>query len=126
MLGYWEGRDESIIKDVNTQMHQLKFFYDEPIYVILMDYLGPPTWTPLSKMKDINKDLLYTTIKSLVYDSGIYNPIDLVGYTGDHIFYNEKTEQFKIIDYGLFKDVKETDVKDALVDTMWQSIMLSP
>jgi hypothetical protein len=118
MLEYWDGE-----KDVNTKILKLLVYNDEPIYIIIMDYLDPSAWIPLSKIKDINKDLLYTTVKSLVYKKGIHNPIDLVGYTGVHIFYNKKTNKFKIIDYGFFTDVKKTDNKDKLVETMWQSII---
>jgi hypothetical protein len=102
--------------DVNEKMQKLS------VYIIVMDYLDMPDWTPLSKVKNINSKSIFTLLQNLVYQKSIYNIIDLVGYTGDHIFYNKKTNTYKIIDYGAFMEVKKTDDKEKLVETMWENI----
>uniref|UniRef100_A0A6C0EK96 Uncharacterized protein n=1 Tax=viral metagenome TaxID=1070528 RepID=A0A6C0EK96_9ZZZZ len=87
-----------------------------------MDYLDIPDWIPLSKVTEIDSKSIYALLHDLVYNKGIYNTLDLVGYTGDHIFYNTDLKSYKIIDYGAFMEVKKTDDKDKLIETMWENI----
>ena len=117
MLEYWEGS-----ADVNSKIQELSVYNNEPVYIIVMDYLDIPDWIPLSKVTEIDSKSIYALLHDLVYNKGIYNTLDLVGYTGDHIFYNTDLKSYKIIDYGAFMEVKKTDDKDKLIETMWENI----
>jgi len=125
ILEYWDWGNK---EKVNSKIKKLVFMDNNPVNIIIMEYLNSSDWKPLTyitkpgyELTDEIKQNLKDTIKSLVYEKKIYNIADLVGYTGDHIFYNKDLNKFKVIDYGAFLDVGRKN-KPKLVKDMLKNI----
>lgn len=125
VLEYWEHGDSD---KVNSKIKKLVVMNDSPVNIIIMEYLQETDWKPLRyitkrryELTDEIRQRLIDTIHSLVYEKGIYNDADLVGYTGDHIFYNKDLEKFKVIDYGAFLKVGRKN-KATLMNKMLENI----
>ena len=75
-----------------------------PVYGIIMDYFDEKEWKNLAHY-DINsiQDKIILFVEKIV-NKGIYNPIENIIR---HMYYNELTDDIKMIDYGEFKTIKE-------------------
>ena len=130
-------------EDINTYLHDLPDNVDvnkvqkviselttnqnQPVFVIIMENLSLPSWIPLRKLLKEPKisfyaDILQKNVIDLVTKCKIYNCDDFVGYTGDHIFFNRELNQFKFIDYGFFREIKETDDEESIIKKMLEDV----
>ena len=110
----------------NNFIKSLTFYKDGDILytMIIMEYLSPlEEWIPLAEINDrtiIEK--LKEVIIYLVNEKKIYNLIDFVGYTGNHIYYNINKKVFKFIDFGQWENVNDNNNKSIIQNKMIASI----
>jgi hypothetical protein len=118
--------------DVNDVISKLTTIQNKPVFVIIMEYLSAPSWIPIHKLLIhkllIESDIAFyaailrDNITDLVNNLKIYNTVDFVGYTGDHLFFNRELNQFKFIDYGLYSEIKETDDSEEIIEKMLEDV----
>ena len=123
-----EGQEETYAFDNNS------------VFVIVMEYLNThgedPKWTPIPKdipwrsivsSDDVSRELIEPIVDfmyELVCKRKLVNPVgDILGYTGDHLFYKTKkrpitASSLKLIDYGSFEESTDLDCSQNYIDLL--------
>ena len=89
-----------------------------------MEYLNPDEWQPFSSLDTPEKGTILKTLLGKLKKVGVVNTVDLVGFTGDHIFLRKETGQragqgeIALIDFQNYQSVDNPRDAERMYDEL--------